>query len=222
MVGEDAPPHLGLVGDVEAAEDADHAEDLALVDDGHAVEAADPLRHQPGDGGEVAGIAVEVAEDDGLAGGADAPDHADPKGDPAPAVERADIIVERAGDGPAAAGHGMQAADLARAFRAPDAARADIAALDQPNADAGDGLALEQARDQLLQQLVQGLLPGYLQEQAAGEMGIDPVVGVHGGVILPWDDTSTFVRMLFRTVYFSYRVGCRRRIIILVLSYTYT
>jgi hypothetical protein len=140
VVGEDAPPDFRALGDVLAAEDSNDTEDLALEDDGDAIEAANGFRLEPLDMGEIARVLIQVAQGGLLSGGPDFTDDPDAERDAGEAVREGDIFLLAFGRGDEVAftGDGMEAAGLVGALGAAAAGGAKIALVDEPDADPGD------------------------------------------------------------------------------------
>ena len=141
VIGKDASPYFRAFRHVRAAEHGDEPKDFAFVNDGYAVIATDFFGLKPGDIGEFAGILVQIAQHDLLAGRNNFPGGADAEGNPRKPIGHAQVFFLFAfvAEHITAAGDGVQAAGLVGTIWTADASGTNITLFNEPDADAGDG-----------------------------------------------------------------------------------
>jgi hypothetical protein len=105
----------------------------------------------------------------------------------------------------------VQAAGLVGTFRSLETNGAEVSSINQPALDAGHVRAFHRAADELLQHVLHRLLVRDIQEQARGQIRIEPIITLwfHNGQIL--SEAGRFLNPI-RTIIRTFNISTRQKL----------
>jgi hypothetical protein len=174
IIRENTDPHAGLIGDINPNKYADCPEHFTFIRDWHGVQTANGSGFEKRNGGEFAGILIQITKNHLLAGIGNLAENSNAK---RYAGEWVGLFSFGIGSQVRGGGSGgMEASGLIRAFLTAGTIDADVPLIHEPNSDRNDHGALSDAIHEPFEQQIEFPFLADLQQQITDKSWVKPYI----------------------------------------------